>query len=90
MNAVPVPCGLALGAGFVWVTDCLSPTVVKIDPEHAVVVGRFRLPVPEPYLEDATQSVEFGAGSIWVGQGTANPSFVGVSTREPAASVPGS
>ncbi len=75
-NTVPVPCGLAVGEGSVWVTDCNSPTVVRVDPQHVVVVGRLRLPVPGAYLADATQSVVVGAGSVWVGQGSANPSYV--------------
>src|SRR4029077_5348700 len=65
-NTVPVPCGLAVGAGSVWVTDCSSPTIVRVDPLHAVVVGRFSLPVSQGYLADATQSVVVGAGSVWV------------------------
>jgi ABC-type transport system substrate-binding protein len=76
VNAVPLPCGLAVGEGSVWVTDCSSPTVVRVDPVHAAVVGRFTLPVPDAYLANSTQSVAVGAGSIWVGQGTANPSYV--------------
>jgi DNA-binding SARP family transcriptional activator/ABC-type transport system substrate-binding protein/streptogramin lyase len=75
-NTVPVPCGLAVGEGSVWVTDCNSPTVVRVDPQHVVVVGRLPLPVPGAYLADATQSVVAGAGSVWVGQGFANPSYV--------------
>jgi DNA-binding SARP family transcriptional activator/streptogramin lyase len=73
---VPVPCGLAAGEGSVWISDCSSPTVVRVDPAHTVVLDRFRLPVPQAYLTDATQSVAVGAGSVWVGQGFANPSYV--------------
>jgi DNA-binding SARP family transcriptional activator/ABC-type transport system substrate-binding protein/streptogramin lyase len=75
-NTVPVPCGLAVGEGSVWVTDCNSPTVVQVDPQHVVVVGRPLLPVPGAHLADATQSIVVGAGSVWVGQGFANPSYV--------------
>ena len=75
-STVSVPCGLAVGEGSVWVSDCNSPTVVRVDPVHAAVVGRFSLPVPQPYLTDATQALAVGAGSIWVGQGFANPSYV--------------
>ena len=39
-NTVPVPCGLAAGEGALWVSDCNTPTVVRIDPAHDVVVGR--------------------------------------------------
>jgi DNA-binding SARP family transcriptional activator/ABC-type transport system substrate-binding protein len=75
-NTAAVPCGLAAGEGALWVSDCSSPTVVRVDPDHGVVVGRATLPVPYNELADATQSVVVGAGSVWVGQGTANPSFV--------------
>ena len=34
------------------------------------------LPVPRGELADATQSVAVGAGSVWVGQGFDNPSYV--------------
>ncbi|MEP6893653.1 MAG: ABC transporter substrate-binding protein, partial [Gaiellaceae bacterium] len=75
-NTVPVPCGLAAGEGSIWVTDCNSPTVVRVDPVHTVVLDRLPLPVPQAYLTDATQSVAVGARSVWVGQGSANPSYV--------------
>lgn len=75
-NTVPVPCGLAAGGGAVWVSDCSSPTVVRIDPDHDVIVGRTTLPTPRRELADATQSVAIGADSIWVGQGFDNPSYV--------------
>ena len=75
-NTAAVPCGLAAGEGALWVSDCSSPTVVRVDPDHGVVVGRATLPVPYAELADATQSVVVGAGSVWVGQGTANPSYV--------------
>lgn len=75
-NTVPVPCGLAAGGGALWVSDCSSPTVVRIDPTHDVIVGRTTLPTPRSELADATQSLASGAGSIWVGQGFDNPSYV--------------
>jgi DNA-binding SARP family transcriptional activator/ABC-type transport system substrate-binding protein/streptogramin lyase len=75
-NTAAVPCGLAAGEGALWVSDCSSPTVVQVDPAHDIVVGRARLPVPFAPLADATQSVVVGAGSVWVGQGTDNPSYV--------------
>ena len=75
-NTAAVPCGLAAGEGALWISDCSSPTVVRVDPDHGVVVGRATLPVPYTELADATQSVVVGAGSVWVGQGTANPSYV--------------
>ena len=33
-TGVPIPCGLATGEGSVWVTDCTSPTLVRIDPSR--------------------------------------------------------
>ena len=38
-TGVPIPCGLAVGDGSVWVTDCTSPTLVRIDPETVVPTG---------------------------------------------------
>ena len=52
--------------------DCANESRIA-DPE---VLGRVPLPTPDAYLADATQSVAVGAGSVWVGQGTANPSYV--------------
>ena len=75
-GTAPVPCGLAAGEGALWVSDCSAPAVIRIDPVHDVVVGRAPLPVPRAELADATQSVAVGAGSIWVGQGFDNPSYV--------------
>jgi len=78
VNAVPLPCGLEVGEGSVWVTDCTSPTVVRIDPKQVVRTGRYALPVPpqQSYQASETGSVAVGAGSVWVGQGSENPSQV--------------
>jgi DNA-binding SARP family transcriptional activator/ABC-type transport system substrate-binding protein len=78
VNAVPLPCGLAVGAEAVWLTDCTSPHLIRIDPQQVIRTGRYTLPVPreQPYQASQTQSVTFGAGSVWVGQGTDNPSHV--------------
>jgi hypothetical protein len=73
VNAVPLPCGLAVGAGSVWVTDCTSPTVVRVDPVHVAVIDRIRL----GELPDATQSVVVGA-ELGVGSRQADPSYVGL------------
>lgn len=76
VNAVPIPCGLELGYGSVWVTDCTSPTLVRIDPEQVVVTSRFPLPPGAWYDAGATGGIAIGAGSVWVAQGTANPAHV--------------
>lgn len=78
VNAVPVPCGLDVGAGSVWVTDCTSPTVARFDPDHVVLLGRYPLPVSRSQPQHATETggVAVGAGSVWVGQGSDNPSYV--------------
>ena len=73
---IDAPCGLAVGEGAVWVTDCSSPTLLRIDPAQNVVVERFHVPVPYPELVSQTQEVAVGAGSVWVAQGVANPSYV--------------
>ena len=77
-TSVSVPCGLAVGQGSVWVTDCDSPTLVQIDPslDPPVIANRFRLPVRPGFLSSETHEVALGAGSVWVGQGNANPSYV--------------
>ena len=77
-TGVSVPCGLAVGEGFVWVTDCTSPTLVQIDPslDPPVVANRFPLPVHDYGLAWQTHDVALGAGSVWIGQGNANPSYV--------------
>jgi DNA-binding SARP family transcriptional activator/ABC-type transport system substrate-binding protein/streptogramin lyase len=77
-TGVSVPCGLAVGEGAVWVTDCTTPTLVQIDPslDPPVVANRFPLPVKESELGSQTHEVTVGAGSVWVGQGNANPSYV--------------
>jgi DNA-binding SARP family transcriptional activator/ABC-type transport system substrate-binding protein/streptogramin lyase len=77
-TGVPVPCGLAAGGGAVWVTDCNSPTLVRIDPA-LIIADPIRLPKDPDVLgvEDATGEVAVGAGSVWVARGGfANPSWV--------------
>src|SRR5207244_632398 len=74
---VLVPCGLATGERSVWVIDCNTPTLVRIDPSlDPPVAERIRVPTPEPGLATQTEDVVVGAGSVWVGQGFANPSYV--------------
>jgi DNA-binding SARP family transcriptional activator/ABC-type transport system substrate-binding protein len=75
-TGVPLPCGLAVGEGAVWVTDCSSPTLVRIDPAQAVVAERIALPKDVDISGTDTGEVAIGAGSIWVAQGYANPSWV--------------
>ena len=41
-----------------------------------MVADRIPLPTPEHYLASQTGEVAVGAGSVWVGQGFANPSYV--------------
>ena len=72
---VPIPCGLAVAGGSVWVTDCTSSTLVRIEPARAIVVDRIKLP-PTCCGPNDTGEVAYGAGSLWVAQGFANPSFV--------------
>jgi DNA-binding SARP family transcriptional activator/ABC-type transport system substrate-binding protein/streptogramin lyase len=77
-TGVSVPCGLAVGEGSVWVTDCTSATLVQIDPslDPPVIADRFPLPAHHGFLSSETHEVALGAGSVWVGQGNANPSYV--------------
>jgi MarR-like DNA-binding transcriptional regulator SgrR of sgrS sRNA len=58
------------------VTDCSSPTLVRIDPGQVVVVDRIALPKEPDVFGTDTGDVAFGAGSIWVARGFANPSWV--------------
>src|SRR5439155_1759218 len=73
-SGVAIPCGLAVAAGSVWVTDCTSPTLVRIDPRQAVVIDRITLPKTASAAD--TGEVVYGAGSLWVAQGFANPSWI--------------
>jgi ABC-type transport system substrate-binding protein len=77
-TGVSVPCGLAVGLGSVWVTDCTSPTLVQIDPtlDPPVIANHFPLPARPGFLGSETHEVALGAGSVWVAQGNANPSSV--------------
>jgi DNA-binding SARP family transcriptional activator/ABC-type transport system substrate-binding protein/streptogramin lyase len=70
------PAGIAVGEGSVWVTDCCTPTLLRIDPALNVVADRIALPTTERYFGEQTGEVAVGAGSVWVGQGFANPSYV--------------
>ncbi len=74
-TGVPIPCGLAVGEGSVWVTDCTSPTLVQIDPE-TVVPTEITLPKEHEISGTDTGEVAVGAGSVWVARGVANPSWV--------------
>ena len=73
-----MPCGLAVGDGSVWVTDCASPTLVRIDPElaHRSSPTGTGCRCRSRYLAAQTRDVVLGAGSVWVAQGSANPSYV--------------
>jgi DNA-binding SARP family transcriptional activator/ABC-type transport system substrate-binding protein len=71
-----VPCGLAAGGGSVWVTDCSSPTLVRVDARRALVVDRIVLPDERDLTGVDTGDVTLGAGSVWVARGFANPSWV--------------
>jgi DNA-binding SARP family transcriptional activator/ABC-type transport system substrate-binding protein len=64
------PSGLAIGEGFVWVTDGNSPTLVQIDPRSDVPANHFPLPQAGT---NQTSSVLVAAGSVWVGHGGLNP-----------------
>jgi DNA-binding SARP family transcriptional activator/ABC-type transport system substrate-binding protein len=75
-TGVPVPCGLAVGEGSVWVTDCKSSTLVQIDPVHDVIVRRLPLPMENGVVGSLAHDVALGAGSVWVEQSDFNPSFV--------------
>jgi ABC-type transport system substrate-binding protein len=72
------PCGLAVGGGAVWVTDCSTPTLVRVDPALSPPVPEeFPLPSSDVAPPNATGEVAFGAGSVWVAHGQQNPgSFV--------------
>jgi DNA-binding SARP family transcriptional activator/ABC-type transport system substrate-binding protein/streptogramin lyase len=70
------PAGIAVGEGSVWVTDCCTATLLRIDAALNVVADRIRLPTTERYFAEQTGEVAVGAGSVWVGQGFANPSYV--------------
>jgi MarR-like DNA-binding transcriptional regulator SgrR of sgrS sRNA/streptogramin lyase len=75
-TGVPAPCGLAVGAGAVWVTDCKSATLVRIDPAHDVIIRRLPLPVANGVVGSVAHEVAVGGGSVWVEQSDFNPSFV--------------
>jgi DNA-binding SARP family transcriptional activator/ABC-type transport system substrate-binding protein/streptogramin lyase len=76
--ALPVthPGGLAVGAGSVWVSDCCSPLLVRVDATQTFVVDRIPLPTRGVIDVTFTGEVAVGAGSLWVAHGSANPSFV--------------
>jgi DNA-binding SARP family transcriptional activator/ABC-type transport system substrate-binding protein/streptogramin lyase len=70
-----VPCGLAVGEGAVWVTDCTSPLLARVDPAHGVV-ERIALPRFADPTESSPHEVALGAGSVWVEQGDFSPSWL--------------
>ena len=74
-TGAPVPCGLAVGGGAVWVSDCTSPTLARIDSSHGVV-ERIALPKYSGPPESSPHEVVLGAGSVWVEQGDFNPSWL--------------
>src|SRR4051794_15586515 len=75
-TGVTHPGGLAVGYGSVWVTDCCTPTLVRIDSATNAIADRIRLPTAQGYLASQTGDVATGAGSVWVSQGFVNPSYV--------------
>jgi DNA-binding SARP family transcriptional activator/ABC-type transport system substrate-binding protein len=71
---IAAPCGLTVGAGSVWVTDCSSPKLVRVDPKlNPPVATSIPLPTANVHPVNATGEVALGAGSVWVGQGQLNP-----------------
>jgi peptide/nickel transport system substrate-binding protein len=59
---VPIPgrpAGIAVGEGGTWVTDSVSDTLLRIDPDENLVVDRIR-------VGSGAHGVAVGAGSIWV------------------------
>src|SRR5581483_6398016 len=69
------PCGLAVGEGAVWVTDCTSRLLARVDPVHGLV-RRITLPRFRGPSESSPHEVALGAGSVWVEQGDMNPSWL--------------
>jgi DNA-binding SARP family transcriptional activator/streptogramin lyase len=60
--SVGCPCGLAIGAGSVWVEDGVS-TLLRVDPRTLAVTRRFD-------LGQGIDGVAVGAGSVWVTRGS--------------------
>ena len=77
-TGVSVPCGLAVGEGFVWVTDCTSPTLVQIDPalDPPVVANRFPLPVHDYGSRGRPTTSRWAQARCGSGREIANPSYV--------------
>ena len=59
------PCGVAIGAGSVWVDGYTSASVFRVDPKRMKVIKRIKLP---DRIWDAT----FGAGSVWATETSLN------------------
>ena len=61
------PSGVAVGAGFVWVTNVASETVAQIDPTTQEVVDRFRVPggPDDVAVTEETVWVATNRGSLW-------------------------
>jgi peptide/nickel transport system substrate-binding protein len=59
---VPVagrPAGIAVGEGAIWITDSVSGTLLRVDPDKKLVVDRIRVGA-------GPRGVAVGAGSVWV------------------------
>lgn len=63
-GVVDNPTGLAVGGGFVWVSNGFAGQVVKIDPTQANAV------VPTP-VGSGAQGLAYGMGAVWVAQADA-------------------
>lgn len=59
------PGGVAAGAGDVWITDEVSGTLLRVDPEEQIAVDT--IPVG-----DAPRGIAIGAGAVWVANSESN------------------
>ena len=81
------PASLAVGAGWVWVTDANAAAVLRIDPDYPQARTVIRLPSAGATRRDSSGQVAVGHGAVWVAHGAARVTRIDPASGRVVASI---